>query len=48
VSDEFRVEVRFSQNVTQAAVSVAELDLIETVFPELVLLAQRFDDSEAD
>lgn len=48
MSDEFQVEVRFSQNATQAAVSLAELDLIETVFAELVLLAQRLDDSEED
>lgn len=48
MSDEFQVEVRYSQNATQAAVSVAELDLIETVFAELVLLAQRLDDSDGD
>ena len=48
MSDELQVDVRYKTEVTHAAIPVAELELLDSILPELLLLAQRFDDSDAD
>jgi hypothetical protein len=48
VTDELRVEVSFKPGMSSADVSDAELDLLQSVLPDLMHLAQRFDDSDDD
>jgi len=43
VSDELQIHLSFKSDV-----SAPELDLLESILPELLLLMQRFSDSEED
>ena len=45
---EFQIEMIYKVDMREASVSAAELALIESMLPELVLLAQRSDDREDD
>lgn len=48
MSEEFRVEINYKDEMTEASVSNGEIELLESLLPELVQLALRFDDSEDD
>jgi hypothetical protein len=47
VSDELRVEVSYHPDML-GCVSNSEVELLASIYPELVLLVQQLDDSESD
>lgn len=48
MNEEFRVKIAYKDKMTEASITHGEIDLLESILPELVQLALRFDDSEDD
>ena len=48
MNDELNVHLSYKTEVSQTGIPLAELELLESILPELLLLTQRFDESDAD